>query len=109
MLLSYINLALIILIMAVVALDTYFIIEIRGDIDKLEKKMLDGSSIIDLAEFDNLDPELKKQYRKFIVNRAMPPLMKKINKAAEDTNLVKYLDKNEYEVNQYIKEFTDQV
>lgn len=102
--LSYVNLILVVLIIGVVCVDTYYLIQTRKDISDIRQKMMDGSSMIDLAEFSGLDPELKKQYRKFIVTRAMPPLMRKINKSAEDTRLVDYLNKNEYEVNQKLKE-----
>lgn len=55
-------------------------------------------SILDLAEFKELDPFLKDQYKRLILDTLVPAIMQGINKTAKDNNLEEYLVENDKEI-----------
>lgn len=55
-------------------------------------------SILDLAEFQELDPFLKDQYKRLILDILVPAFMQGINKTAKDNNIEGYLIENDREI-----------
>ena len=66
---------------------------ISNDIEVLASKLQQGLrsrldtsaiSILDLAEFNDLTPRVKSQYKKYVVNILAPVIMDKINKSSDN-------------------------
>jgi len=59
-----------------------------------------ANSILDLAEFRDLDPYLKDAYKRYIVNILSSAFMKAVNKTASDNEVKKYLTDNQKEIDE---------
>lgn len=59
-------------------------------------------SILDLAEFQELDPFLKEQYKRHILYVLVPAIMQGINKTAKANMLEEYLIENDKEISDAI-------
>ena len=88
-----------------------YVQQMSDDVDIVLKKIngginykIDSStmSILDLAEFKDLDPYLKAEYKKYIVDILAPGLMKGINKTMSDNDMRKYLETHDKEINDMV-------
>lgn len=59
-------------------------------------------SILDLAEFQDLDPFLKDQYKRHILDVLVPAIMQSVNKMAKENMLEEYLISNDKEISDAI-------
>ena len=107
--LDYVNLFLILIILTVLIIDSVFIVKLRKHVKELDTKVANGNSLLDLSEFTKLDGDFKKHYKTHVVNGLMPPLMNIVNSEIKKNNINDYLTKNEKEINEYIKVFTDEI
>lgn len=83
------------------------LMKMSDDMDMLMTKISQGIkykvnssaiSILDLAEFQDLDPFLKDQYKRHILDVLVPAIMQGINKTAKDNMLEEYLIENDKEI-----------
>jgi hypothetical protein len=94
-----------------IADNSKYVQQMSDDVDIVLKKIngginykIDSStmSILDLAEFKDLDPYLKAEYKKYIVEVLAPGLMKGINKTMNDNDMRNYLEKHDQEINDMV-------
>jgi hypothetical protein len=65
-------------------------------------------SLVDLAEFDALDPEIKQYYKKLVVNQIMPRLMEMVNRQSGGASgILEVLKENEAEIGAAIDALLD--
>lgn len=120
--LEYLNALLILIILGVTIVNTVMIVKTRRQLDNLKdlerrvdyeiRNMRDevgnmvraylreARSIVDLAEFKNLDEKTKQHYKYFIVQKIMPLVMVEINRRVKDSGMNEFLT-------MYKKEITD--
>lgn len=100
-----------VIILAVIAINIYIVIKMNrnsSDIEalkndtnaKLNKINSTANSILDLAEFKDLDPYLKDAYKRYIVNILSSAFMKAVNKSASDNDVKNYLQTNQKELDE---------
>jgi hypothetical protein len=88
------NLLLILIIIAVVIIH---ITLTHTRISNLESK-LSSRNVLDLAEFNKLDKEFKRNYQKYIVNGVMPHYMDVANTVIKDSNINEIVADNKGEI-----------
>jgi hypothetical protein len=88
------NLLLILIIVSVVIIH---ITLTHTRISNLESK-LSSRNVLDLAEFNKLDKEFKRNYQKYIVNGVMPHYMDVANKVIKDNDINKIVADNKGEI-----------
>lgn len=69
---------------------------------QVNNKVDKGISLMDVAEFDKLDPRIKAHYKNYMVSKILPALMNFINKKAESGKLYEYIDNNKNEIDNQI-------
>lgn len=88
--LGYINLILVVIIIVAVVVNMILLYKAKNDlnkrVDELNASIKTMSptggmvSLIDIAEFQKLSPEVKELYRKYVVQNIMPKVMTEANK-----------------------------
>jgi hypothetical protein len=86
-----------VIILAVIGMNIYIVIKLNK-INSTASKT--ANSILDLAEFRDLDPYLKDAYKRYIVNILSSAFMKGINKTASDNDVKNYLATNQKELDE---------
>lgn len=66
------------------------------------QKSISSRNLLDLAEFDKLDKDFKKNYQTYIVNDAMPRAMEQVNKYIQDNNMSRLFQDNKDTINNAI-------
>lgn len=66
-------------------------------------------SLIDLSEFDGLDPTIKDVYRKYFTDRIMKSITNYINRNVYDNDVDKWLKKNEKHVAALVDELVSYI
>lgn len=66
-------------------------------------------SILDLAEFQELDPYLKEYYKNIILDVLVPAIMQGINRTAKENMLEEYLIENDKEITDAIYNLAKQI
>lgn len=107
--LDYINLFLIVIIFTVLIIDSIFIIKLRKRVQEIDSKIVNDNSLLDLSEFNKLDPEFKKHYKTYVVNGIMPPVVNAINTEIKKNNINQEIEKNKNEINEFIKVFSNEL
>lgn len=108
--LEYINLFLIMILIMVIIIDSVYLAKSRDDIraltNKVEKKERESSrtSLLDLAEFDKLDPTFKTHYKTYVVNGVMPEMMDVTNNYIKTYKVNEEITKNDAAIRQGIRE-----
>lgn len=107
--LSIVNFILIIIIAVVISVNCYYMVKTRGDIrtinDTLKNK---NPSILDLAEFNGLDPTFKDKYRKHIVNELMPEYMGAANQLIKAYKVNEAIEKKGDEISKTLMQLGQQ-
>ncbi len=96
--LGVLNFVLICIILVVIVIN---VIWTKNRMDTIQRT-LDSKSLLDLAEFNKLDKEFKKNYHTYIVNGAMPHVMEQANKFIRDNNVNQVIKDNKSEINRFI-------
>ena len=108
--LVYINFAMIVIIVIVTIINIWYMVKTRTDIhtinDRLDKY---NPMLLDLAEFNGLDPTFKKHYRKYVVGEMMPPIMAGANDIIRSFKVNEEIEKNEYEVSKAMRDIGQEV
>lgn len=104
--LDIINALLIIIIITVLIVDTIYIHRMKKDIIDLQNTK-HTFNLLDLAELNGLDSRAKENYKKYILNDLLPPIVGKINVALDESKVYDYLDQNEYAIKRHIQAVTD--
>jgi hypothetical protein len=87
--------------------NTMYVKQLSDDMDMIISKINNGIkykvdtsavTILDLAEFNDLDPYIKEAYKKHIVKVLTPAIMSKINKTMKQKELETYLKLHEKEI-----------
>lgn len=103
--LVYINFTMIVIIVIVTIINIYFMVKSRTDIKTLNERLDKyNPSLVDLAEFNGLDPTFKKHYRKFVVGELMPQVMAGNNDIIRSFKVNEEIEKNEYEVSKAMRD-----
>ena len=104
-----------VIILAVIAINIYIVIKMNRNSSDIEALKNDtnaklnkinssasktANSILDLAEFKDLDPYLKDAYKRYIVNILSSAFMKAVNKSASDNDVKNYLQTNQKELDE---------
>lgn len=66
-------------------------------------------SILDLAEFKDLDPYIKAAYRRHIVDTLAPAIADAFNRAFKAKDLEGYLDKHDREIDSAVYELSQRI
>lgn len=88
------NLVLVVIIIIVVVVH---IATTQTKLYSLENK-LSSRNFLDLAEFNKLDKEFKRNYQKYIVNGVMPYYMDATNKIIKDSDINNIVKQNKEEI-----------
>lgn len=96
--LGVLNLVLICIILVVVVIN---IVWTKNRIDTIQTT-LDSKSFLDLAEFNKLDKDFKRNYHTYVVNGAMPHVMDQANKFIRDNNVNQVIKDNKTQINNAI-------
>lgn len=103
--LVYINFAMIVIIVIVTIINIYYMVKTRTDLEKIHDRLDKyNPSLLDLAEFNGLDPTFKKHYRKFVVGELMPQVMSGTNDIIRTFKVNEEIEKNEYEVSKAMRD-----
>lgn len=94
-----------ILILVIIIVIIVHIISTRASIAKINDRLDNQNpSFVDLAEFNGLDPELKKRYNTYVVGQLMPQYMSAANQIIKSAKINEYLDKKQAELEMAIKQ-----
>jgi hypothetical protein len=96
--LGVLNLVLFCIILVVIVIN---IVWTKNRIDTIQAT-LDSKSFLDLAEFNKLDKEFKRNYHTYVVNGVMPHAMDQANKFIRDNNVNQVIKDNKNELNNAI-------
>lgn len=107
--LEYINMLLIFLIICVLIIDSIYVYRSRKDIEVLKKTISKDTSLVDLSEFNGLDPTFKGNYKRFVVGELMPPVIEKVNQTIKEEKVNEYITENQDAISRQIKEITDNI
>lgn len=66
-------------------------------------------SILDLAEFKDLDPYIKAAYRRHIVDVLTPAIADVLNRSFRGNNLEQYLEDNDAEISKAVYDLSQQI
>lgn len=96
--LGYVNLILVALIIVAIVVNMILLYKAKNDLNKrvdalnASIKTMSPSggmvSLIDIAEFEKLSPEVKELYRKYVVQNIMPKVMTEANKMLIDGKMI---------------------
>ena len=111
LLLGIVNTLLIVIIIAVLIVDTIYIMKLRKAQDDVKTQVSNivskAISAIDLAEFNNLDPRTKQLYKEYIVSILAPAVMKVINSKVDESHLHDYIKANKKEIDALVLELAN--
>lgn len=139
MILSIVNTVLILIILIVLIVQIYKDNKQQEDIDKLEKqvrylkkyrthdkkysdkrfrdfkkqivkaKKNDAVSLLDLREFEHINPTIKEFYKKYFTDQIMQSLVRHFNKNVKANNLDVFLKKNEHLIADYVESIVKEI
>lgn len=98
--------------------NTSYIKQITDDMDvvlaKIEsgiKYKIDSSaiSVLDLAEFKDLDPYMKTQYKRYILDILAPAIMKGINKTMRDNDLQTFMKAHDAQITEAVYQIAKKI
>jgi hypothetical protein len=105
--LEYINLFLIMIMILVIIVDSVYLSKARADIKTLTKKLEERpttNNLLDLAEFQALDPGLKQHYKTYVVDSLMPEVWSVANDVIKKEKINEAITAGDPEIRQGIRE-----
>lgn len=139
MILSIVNTVLILIILLVLIVQIYKDNKQQEDIDELEKqvknlkkyrnhdkqyadkrfhhfkkqivkaKKTDAVSLLDLREFEHINPTIKEFYKKYFTDQIMQSIVRHFNKNVKANNLDGFLKKNEHLIADYVESIVKEI
>jgi hypothetical protein len=94
------------------------IMQVSEDMDMLVGKISSGVkykidssaiSILDLAEFKDLDPYIKVAYRRHIVDVLTPAIAEVLNKSFRGNNFEEYLQEHDAEISKAVYDLSQEI